>query len=1130
MPAEPVTVTATWITDPTAPITMTVNSAGIDTEVAPSGAVGITASGLRIPGRTVTVNAGTCQNHIFGGWTASDPSVTFANPDSPETTIEVPAANVTLTATWLPTYTVTVNGGGSTGSGREPGKSGFADRYLVGETVVIFSGTFSGRFFGSWNVTGGASLANANAMTTTFTMPANNVNATAVWATGGTAARTAPLMSSMAVTGFRTYRLNAHWVGTSGSTGNGSSAASVDHTMTATDTRYFVQSDGGNGNFNNRTSAFIRVQTAGGNITIEGRHRPASGHSSTAIHSLYEAIAYNAANDQSRLLINAARTQYGVYWGEASGIPSGWSDYVLVRPVTVNNSHAAGAASGAGNYQPGSTISLNAGTHPDRTMMFAGWIVNAGGVDLDDETAAVTYFTMPNTPVTVTADWRVNPDFLPNVYWPKDLTASYGTNLADVPLPGNVADADSTLGPATPGHFEWHAPGNSVGTVTGSPHNHYLEFVPDLSVRDIFDQYYHHPIPVAVTPAVPVALTLPDALIIGEGDPLSGYALTGGSTGIIPGASTAAGGTWAWADPEAVPNATGPQPVTFTPNAYSLANYGWAQVPNGTWNGTAVTGLAVNVTVSQRNTVTVNASEAGNSGAGNYLPEELVTIRAGEKDGISFDGWTVDSGNVTLADNNSATTAFTMPGTPVEVTAKWVPTYRVAIVSEGNNISGDGYYRENALVTAHPGTLNGFDFTGWEVTSGGPLTITGNTFNMPTRDVTLTATWRLSPVLSDFTRGIGFVQLHTGNGWYPEFGYGPHNSGFLNINLAVPGTHTLTLPDYNGGNGNLHLGQGVHIIRPDDVAGLLSVTVSIEVNGEIKIADRPMVEGSFTNWTAATRFSGVAQNGGPSMSGFALPGNSGGSTAVINSDTPSLKNNNPPMTVHSYMIDGANGAPGDQTLAATPDSDAAAITPLNGGAKVRIIFEVFKPCGSCNSCDCNFCNSPCDTEDLDCGDPCEVCNKVYECNNCCDCRPCLECGCTVCFVNGICGICCKPTCDPCGLCGCATCGPCYNCCVCIPCNLCGCLACRDGGRCKSPLCLVCLGAGEAFGDIDGDGNINSADVTLLRRYIAAEDKPLVTGIKLTNAKVTPGTGDVSAADITMLRRWIASPDKFPLGK
>jgi hypothetical protein len=74
-----------------------------------------------------------------------------------------------------------------------------------------------------------------------------------------------------------------------------------------------------------------------------------------------------------------------------------------------------------------------------------------------------------------------------------------------------------------------------------------------------------------------------------------------------------------------------------------------------------------------------------------------------------------------------------------------------------------------------------------------------------------------------------------------------------------------------------------------------------------------------------------------------------------------------------------------------------------------------------------------------------------------------------------------------------------------------------------------VGAGTAilYGDVDGDGNINSADVTLLRRYIAAEDKKAFLEANgsfcVIRAKVVDEAKPISAADVTLLRRWIASP-------
>jgi hypothetical protein len=63
-----------------------------------------------------------------------------------------------------------------------------------------------------------------------------------------------------------------------------------------------------------------------------------------------------------------------------------------------------------------------------------------------------------------------------------------------------------------------------------------------------------------------------------------------------------------------------------------------------------------------------------------------------------------------------------------------------------------------------------------------------------------------------------------------------------------------------------------------------------------------------------------------------------------------------------------------------------------------------------------------------------------------------------------------------------------------------------------------------YGDVDGDGVIDAADITLLRRYIAAEDKIL---FKILNPRFNEENADVdgdriiSAADLARLRQYVA---------
>jgi uncharacterized repeat protein (TIGR02543 family) len=90
------------------------------------GGAGATVSGYYATAATVDIDAGTKSGHRFAGWTTAD-GVTFANPSSAATTLQMPANAVTVTATWTSAgggsydtyYTVTFNSnGGSTVAGK----------------------------------------------------------------------------------------------------------------------------------------------------------------------------------------------------------------------------------------------------------------------------------------------------------------------------------------------------------------------------------------------------------------------------------------------------------------------------------------------------------------------------------------------------------------------------------------------------------------------------------------------------------------------------------------------------------------------------------------------------------------------------------------------------------------------------------------------------------------------------------------------------------------------------------------------------------------------------------------------------------------------------------------------------
>ena len=131
------------------------------------------------------------------------------------------------------------------------------------------------------------------------------------------------------------------------------------------------------------------------------------------------------------------------------------------------------------------------------------------------------------------------------------------------------------------------------------------------------------------------------------------------------------------------------------------------------WPGQEITSVTITCTNTYELTplakfpVTVKNSYAASTGAGDYAAGETVNIHAGSRNNYSFDGWTSDSADVTLANANKASTTFTMPNHAVTVTASW--TYTDS--SHDDDDDEDTYYFAVKKVDAQDGhALNGAKF------------------------------------------------------------------------------------------------------------------------------------------------------------------------------------------------------------------------------------------------------------------------------------------------------------------------------------------------------------------------------------------------------------------------------------
>jgi len=194
-------------------------------------------SGSYPAGSTVTISANVPAGQQFIGWTVNGGGAVLANPSNPTTSFTMPAASVTITATFTSDGGTSSNSGGGTssnsgggtssnsgggtssnsgggtssnsGGGTSSNSGGTATYhvtvvngtlsnglsqgdYAPGATVTIKATVQSGQQFANWTVTSGnTTVASPTSQNTTFIMPAAQVTVTAnVTGSGGSSVNT----------------------------------------------------------------------------------------------------------------------------------------------------------------------------------------------------------------------------------------------------------------------------------------------------------------------------------------------------------------------------------------------------------------------------------------------------------------------------------------------------------------------------------------------------------------------------------------------------------------------------------------------------------------------------------------------------------------------------------------------------------------------------------------------------------------------------------------------------------------------------------------------------------------------------------------------------------------------------
>ncbi|MDR3012351.1 MAG: InlB B-repeat-containing protein [Chitinispirillales bacterium] len=380
---------------------------------------------------------------------------------------------------------------------------------------------------------------------------------------------------------------------------------------------------------------------------------------------------------------------------------------------------------GSGNYEAGTTIEINAG-EPSVGEQFKSWRVESGGVTLANANNPTTTFIISTNPVEVRAVCGPIPEY----------TVTYNGNGhtgGDVPIDNNSPYlsglAVTVLGEGNLSKEGYYFTGWNT-RVDGSG-NAYIEGNTFVITDDItlYAQWDNEPTYLVTLVSNPTGASVSgsgnyraDIIVTINAGTLENHRFTGWTV--------VSGGVHLDNADNAITTFTTPaNPVTI------MAHF----VPVYT------------VTVSSAGTGTAGSSSSGTATqrSNYYSAGTTISITAGTPPtGQQFRNWTVESGGVTLANINNATTTFTMPTNSVTLRANFEArvTYN-ANGGDGGNVPVDNnspYLIGSTVTVLERGSLTraGHAFNGWNTAaneSGTPYSA-GNTFEI-TGDITLFAQW-----------------------------------------------------------------------------------------------------------------------------------------------------------------------------------------------------------------------------------------------------------------------------------------------------------------------------------------------------------------------------------------------------
>ena len=669
-----------------------------------------TGSASYAAGDTVeaVANDYTAEGMAFSGWTVDNGSVVLSDPASATVSFMMAEEPVTLSAHYdlIPqTYNVTVNNGVLA--------DGTASAALEAGTAVTVTAndrtaenlSFSGWYVDSQNVT----LDDVMAQTLSFTMPESDVTITATY-TENVAADDGGQGSADPADG----TASADGTGNTDNTASADGAASGDGSGNAEN----VTPADGSGSAENTTPADGNTTPADGSQD-GGTTTPADGNTTPEDGNTTPADGNTTPGDANGNTGNTTPTDPS---GNITITPGENTDNTPAEPTTPETQppvqqYDVTVAGGAGSakYAAGADVTIEAQTPAGQ--QFVKWTADSDQVVFADAAQAVTTFKMPAANVTVTAQYTA---------------ARYGVTLQNAADGNGAAAAEYAENDVVTIRANDPQPGQQFdhweGTVTKGTETSALTFTDAKAQTTTFAM------PAGTVTVNAVYSAVPATYLVTVANGLIG----GTTTQLVCAENTEI-------------------TVTANPSPYGQKFSKWS-VNNGAYDlGDAAYSQTVTVKVTQN--MSFLAQYEGiqykvkvKDGWSNYtecVVGTVVTIAADDApEGMKFDGWFVDSGNVSLADANSETTTFTMPDANVTVSAKYK---QIAFkVSVKNGTTDQEYYHAGDKVTVKSNyPASGREFSQWTTTSGkvsfADASRWKTSFTMPASNVVVEATYKDGP-------------------------------------------------------------------------------------------------------------------------------------------------------------------------------------------------------------------------------------------------------------------------------------------------------------------------------------------------------------------------------------------------